>query len=172
MLTQVANRREHGRLTRLEPGMAVPFGGDRLAFVDEELARAFLSGDSLLVSQRTGDLLHVRAETRLVVGTHVDEALAAFRAMALLPAGRRAHFFEAFADRLAEDAIWDVILRANEVDVIKAHGRGRDVARLALNDWTRRDMIAGLRIWAGMTRAPQGSIMAAGMSRRIARRWA
>lgn len=145
-------------MTRLDPGMAVPFGGDRLAFVGEELAAAFLPGDSLLVSQRSGELLHIRAATRAVVSVSIDDAVVAFRTMAGMPAGRRGHFFDAFASRLAEDAIWETILRANKADVLRAHGRGRDVSRLGLNDVSRHDMIAGLRAWATITRRPEHAV--------------
>jgi hypothetical protein len=59
-----------------------------------------------------------------VVSASIDDAVVAFRTMAGMPAGRRGHFFDAFASRLAEDAIWETILRANKADVLRAHGRG------------------------------------------------
>lgn len=138
--------------------MAVPFGGDRLAFVSEELAAAFLPGDSLLVSQRTGELFHIHMETRRVVDGAVGQAQAAFQDMTSLPAARRGHFFDAFATRLADDRVWEVILQANRVDVLRAWERERDVTRLGLNDESRRDIIAGLRTWARITREPEVAI--------------
>jgi glutamate-5-semialdehyde dehydrogenase len=152
LLTSPSDEREAGRLTRLHAGMAVPYGGDRLAYVDADLAAAFAPGDSLIVAQRSGALLHIRAETRQVVAARVAEAQAAFHAMASLPPGRRTHFFDAFADRLVEDAIWAAIERANAADVARARERGRDVTRLALRGATRGEMIAGLRAWAAITR--------------------
>ncbi len=49
------------RLTHLEPGMAILFGGDKVTHVTEQLAADFAQGDHLVVVQSTGDLLHVPA---------------------------------------------------------------------------------------------------------------
>ena len=43
------------------PGQAIPYGGERVAYVSPELAAAFRAGDRLVVAQETGDLLHVPA---------------------------------------------------------------------------------------------------------------
>ena len=48
-----------GQLTNLTPGMAIPFGGDRVTVVSAELAAAFTAGDRLVVVQSTGDLLRI-----------------------------------------------------------------------------------------------------------------
>src|SRR4051812_20384197 len=45
------------RLDHLEPGQAIPFGGDRVARVSDALAAAFQPGDRLIVLQDKGDLL-------------------------------------------------------------------------------------------------------------------
>ena len=66
------------RLERLQAGMPIPFGGDRLTHVAEELAEAFQPGDQLIVVQETGDLLHVPAAEAGVVRLAVDRAAAAF----------------------------------------------------------------------------------------------
>ena len=47
------------QLTALEPGMAIPWGGTNLTRVSDELAAAFESGDSLIVLQHSGELLHI-----------------------------------------------------------------------------------------------------------------
>ncbi len=48
-----------GLLVALEPGQPVVFGGDRIAIVPDDLARAFRPGDRLIIVQSTGALLHV-----------------------------------------------------------------------------------------------------------------
>jgi len=49
------------KLERLTPGMPIPWGGDKLALVSNELAAAFEPGDQLIVVQESGDLLRVPA---------------------------------------------------------------------------------------------------------------
>ena len=49
------------RLDRLEPGMAIVYGGESVARVSPELAEAFVAGDRLVVVQDSGDLLHIPA---------------------------------------------------------------------------------------------------------------
>ncbi len=56
-----------GFLERLEPGMAIPFGGNRVAVVSDALAEAFQPGDRLIVIDRTGDLLRLPAATHATV---------------------------------------------------------------------------------------------------------
>ena len=46
-------------LTRLDPGMPIVYGGNRVAKVSAELAATFSEGDRLVVVQDTGDLLHI-----------------------------------------------------------------------------------------------------------------
>ena len=47
------------KLTSLTPGMPIPWGGDRITYVTDELAAAFTEGDRLVVVQDTGDLPHI-----------------------------------------------------------------------------------------------------------------
>ena len=44
------------KLVSLTAGMRVPYGGNNVAIVSEELASEFESGDRLIVIQTTGDL--------------------------------------------------------------------------------------------------------------------
>ena len=60
------------RLTALEEGQAIVYGGDRVAFVDEALAAAFSEGDRLIVVQSTGDLLHLAAEAWEIASSAVE----------------------------------------------------------------------------------------------------
>lgn len=136
-----------GRLETLVPGMAIPFGGDRLAYVSDDLAARFRPGDRLVVVQETGDLLHVPAAVQAVAAGAVGRAHQAFAAMGQVTDQAVTAFFEAFAARLADEAVWAAIAAANGQDVLAAQARGRSTTRLAVSDAMRADMIAGLRTW-------------------------
>jgi len=134
-------------LERLTAGMPIPFGGNRVAVVSDKLAAAFKAGDRLIVLQDTGDLLHVAAATAQVAEDAVGRAAAAFGKMGAVSDAQVSRFFDAFADGLADDAVWAAIDDANAADVAAAKARGRSTTRLALSPSMRRDMIAGLREW-------------------------
>jgi glutamate-5-semialdehyde dehydrogenase len=138
---------EAGRLTRLEPGMAIVHGGDRVARVSAELAAAFRSGDRLVVVQGTGALLHVPAAEQAVADAAVGRAALAFSRMGGVSDAAISGFFEAFARRLEDDGAWAKIAKANVADVADARARGRSTTRLVASDAMRRDMISGLRAW-------------------------
>ena len=65
-------------LRRLVPGQLVPFGGNRVATVPDELAAAFVDGDRLVVVHDTGDLLHIPRAEHERVHHAVGAAAAAF----------------------------------------------------------------------------------------------
>ena len=134
-------------LEHLTPGMPVPFGGNRVAFVSDELADAFRPGDRLVVMQDTGALLHIPEAVAARVAAVVGRAHDAFQAMGAVSDAQVSRFFEAFAARLEADEAWAAIVRANADDVAKAKAKGRSTTRLAATDAMRRDMIAGLREW-------------------------
>ena len=136
-----------GRLEALAPGQAVPFGGDRVAYVSAELAAAFKPGDRLLVVQDAGDLLHVPAAEHAIAADAVGRAAEAFARMGEVSDAAISDFFEAFAARLADDACWGAIARANAADVAAASARGRSTTRLIASAAMRADMIAGLHAW-------------------------
>lgn len=136
-----------GRLEALAPGQAIPFGGDRVAYVSPELAAAFRPGDRLVVVQDTGDLLHIPAAEAAAAGEAVGRAAAAFARMGEVTDTAITAFFEAFARRLEDAAAWARIAAANAADVEQARGRGRSTTRLIATDAMRADMVAGLRAW-------------------------
>ncbi len=136
-----------GRLTTLPAGMPVPYGGDRVAYVPQALADAFRPGDRLVVVQETGDLLHIPAGVQALAEAAVGRAHSAFQGMAQVSDAAVTAFFAAFADALADDAVWGKIAQANQTDVEGAQGRGRSTTRLAVTPAMRRDMVAGLRAW-------------------------
>ncbi|HEY9235292.1 MAG TPA: glutamate-5-semialdehyde dehydrogenase, partial [Phenylobacterium sp.] len=82
--------------------MAIPFGGDRVAYVSDALAQAFQAGDRLVVVQETGDLLHVPASVQAIADAAVSRAHQAFGELAGVSDDAVTAFFEAFAARLAD----------------------------------------------------------------------
>ena len=140
------------------PGQAVPFGGDRVAYVSPELAAAFRPGDRLVVVQEAGDLLHVPAADHAAAEGAVGRAAAAFARMGEMSDVAITAFFDAFAARLADDAIWARVAAANAVDMESARARGRSTTRLAASDAMRADMIAGLHAWCD-AEAPRGRVL-------------
>ncbi len=136
-----------GRLTALAPGMAIPYGGDRVAYVSDDLARAFADGDRLVVVQDSGALLHVPAAVQAIASQAVDRACLAFQQMGGVSDAAITSFFDIFAARLADDRVWSAIATANAADVRQAQARGRSTTRLAVSPALRADMVAGLRAW-------------------------
>ena len=136
-----------GVLDRLTAGMAIPFGGNRVAAVPDDLAARFRAGDQLIVVDRTGDLLHVPAAVHEIAAAAVARAHAAFQRMGEVSDDAISAFFAAFAGRLSDDAAWARIAEANAADVTAAKAKGRSTTRLAVGEVMRRDMIAGLLAW-------------------------
>ncbi|HEY1562221.1 MAG TPA: aldehyde dehydrogenase family protein [Caulobacteraceae bacterium] len=135
------------RLERLTAGMAIPWGGDQISLVDEALARAFQSGDRLIVDQESGDLLRVPAAAAESARAAVDRAAIAFTRLASTDDKDISRFFAAFAGRLADNAVWAEIAAANAADVAKARAAGRTTTRLEAHAKMRAEMIAGLDGW-------------------------
>ncbi|OYX34517.1 MAG: glutamate-5-semialdehyde dehydrogenase [Caulobacterales bacterium 32-69-10] len=135
------------RLDHLEPGQAIPFGGDRVARVPDALAAAFRAGDRLIVLQDSGALLRVPAEVQALTSDAVGRAQAAFQALSQAADAQVSRFFELFAARLEADEHWAPIAAANAADVEQAKAKGRSTTRLVATPAMRRDMIAGLREW-------------------------
>lgn len=134
-------------LTHLVAGQLIPFGGDRVVEVSDELAAAFQAGDRLVVVHETGDLLHIPAEHHRIAGRAVDAAVAAFGAMASVSDAQISAFFAAFADALADEVAFAPIAAANDSDVAAARARGRSTTRLVLSAPMRAGMVDGLRAW-------------------------
>ncbi|WP_091736655.1 aldehyde dehydrogenase family protein [Phenylobacterium immobile] len=135
------------RLQQLTPGMPIVYGGDRVSLVDDRLAAAFQPGDRLLVDPDSGALLHVLAVEHQIATRAVDRAQAAFARMGGVSDTQITAFFDAFAARLSDDAVWGHIAGANADDVTRAAARGRSTTRLKVSDAMRRDMVDGLTVW-------------------------
>jgi len=134
-------------LSALQPGMPILYAGNKLARVSPELAAAFAPGDSLLVVQRSGELLHVPSAVRELVDGCVARAASAFAELSSLPDAAITRFFSEFAARLADDALWSEVEAVNRADVASAAARGRSTTRLVASGKMRADMIEGLRGW-------------------------
>ena len=135
------------RLTGLEPGMPILIGGDRVVHVSQELAEKFRPGDKLLVVRKTGEILHIPAAVDQLATEAVSRAVDAFHDQQSASDDQFTLFYNSFAGRLADDAIWSEIAGINEQDVERARARGRSTTRLVAGDKMRRDMIAGLHQW-------------------------
>lgn len=137
----------HARLTSLEAGQTIVFGGDRTTQVSAELAEAFVDGDRLVVVQEDGSLLRIPAAEHALVESAVSSALAGFAALANVSDEAITEFFDRFADLLEDDVVFAAIATANAADVEGARARGRSTTRLELGSSMRADMAAGLRVW-------------------------
>jgi glutamate-5-semialdehyde dehydrogenase len=134
-------------LVGLTAGQEIPFGGDRVARVGDDLAAAFRPGDHLVVVQDTGDLLHIPAAEHDLVRNAVGRAVDAFDALQRFDDDAIAAFFDRFAARLDDDTTFRPIAEANAADVRDATARQRSVTRLELSSAMRGAMIDGLRGW-------------------------
>ena len=144
------------QLTHLTEGQTLVYGGDRVTAVPADLARAFTAGDRLVIVEASGDLLHIPKAEHERASKAVGEAVAAFAALAECSDDQITEFFERFAASIDDDAIFDVVLGANDADVDAALAKGRSTTRLKLSPAMRADMAAGLRSWgASSTRRQQ-----------------
>ena len=135
------------RLERLVEGERLLVGGDGAVVVSAELAAAFAPGDRIVVVPDTGNVLHVPAGEAARASAAVSDATTAFAALAACSDDDITRFFDAFARRLADDAVFAPIATANAADVESARDRGRATGRLELSPAMRADMVAGLRVW-------------------------
>ena len=135
------------KLESLTAGMRIPYGGNNVAIVSEELASEFENGDRLIVIQTTGDLLHVPADVWDVSFGTVERAHEAFLKMGSINDDSITKFFKLFADYLSDEERFSAIRDSNNEDVRVAKSKGRSTTRLVLSGKMREDMVAGLRLW-------------------------
>lgn len=145
-------------LTSLTPGMPIVWGGNRVTYVDDALASAFGDGDSLIVLQHNGELVHIPAAAVSTADVAVTAAAAAFDAMGDVSDRSITNFYLEFAERLADNDSFAPIAQANADDIESARSRGRSVTRLILSDRMRAGMIEGLSGWA-TTRSGRGAVI-------------
>lgn len=137
-------------LRSLEPGQTIIYGGNQSTTVSPDLAAVFTEGDRLVVVNDTGDLIHVPAAEWDRASSAVENAHRAFLALGSVSDEAVTSFYEAFADRLADDAVFAPIAAANAADVEAARTKGKSTTRLVLSESMRADMIDGLRLWGSM----------------------
>lgn len=145
-------------LTRLDRGTLIIVGGNRSVRVSEALARAFEPGDSLAVVESTGDILHIPAKEQAQASAAVAKAHHAFQKMGSVTAEQISAFYEGFARRIEDDAIWQQIQHINDEDVAAARQRGRSTTRLEAGPKLRASVIAGLRGWSS-ARSQRGRVL-------------
>lgn len=135
------------KITKLEAGMPILVGGDCIAYISADLAKRYKPGDQLITLRETGDILLIPKDIHEMVTAAVDKALEAFEALRLVSDDQIKQFYIEFANRLADDAVWAKIAKANEVDVARAKEKGRSTTRLVADEKMRKNMIAGLKQW-------------------------
>ncbi|MGA0878517.1 MAG: aldehyde dehydrogenase family protein [Ilumatobacteraceae bacterium] len=138
---------ESQRLVSLEAGQRIPYGGCRWVEVSSDLAAAFGPGDHVVVVQETGDLLHIPQAVVTLTEGAVAAARQGFVDLQNTSPASITGFFESFARRLEDDAVFSLIANANAVDVERAQARGRSTTRLVLDEKMRRSMVEALRMW-------------------------
>ena len=141
------NQQNQGVLDSLVEGQRIPFGGNRWSAVSAQLAQDFHSGDSLVVVQDRGDLLHIPASVAEIANTAVTNAQLAFAQLAAIEGNQISKFFDSFATNLENEEIFHQIKIANDIDVESAIQRGRSTTRLHINEKMRLDMVAALHMW-------------------------
>jgi len=86
-----------GVLDSLVEGQKIPFGGNRWSAVSAKLSQEFRSGDSLVVVQDSGDLLHIPAAVADIANSAIAHARLAFAQLATIDANQISKFFDSFA---------------------------------------------------------------------------
>ena len=150
------NHQNQGVLDSLVEGQRIPFGGNRWSAVSAQLAQEFHAGDSLVVVQDSGDLLHIPASVAGIANTAVTNAQLAFAQLAAIEANQISKFFDSFATNLENEEIFHQIKIANDIDVESATQRGRSITRLQINDKMRLDMVAALHMWRDLPDSTSG----------------
>ncbi|MDG1400181.1 MAG: glutamate-5-semialdehyde dehydrogenase [Candidatus Binatia bacterium] len=146
------------QLEKVTAGERLLVGGDRFATISEELAAAFQPGDSILVVESSGEVLHLPQAERAIADNAVQRARNAFAQMGTITDERITAFFEEFANRLEDPAVWERVLKVNARDLERAQQRGRSTTRLIADDKLRQGMIEGLRGWCHAT-SRRGTIL-------------
>ena len=135
----------HGAAVKLQPHDRVLIGGE-LVEIGSEIANAFLDGDQLIATNSAG-ILHIPKSDSDLVSSCIDGSIDAFSALGDVTDTQIMSFFEGFARRLNDDAIFGQIREANERNVVDAQAKGRSTTRLVLSESMRQDMIDALLIW-------------------------
>jgi glutamate-5-semialdehyde dehydrogenase len=129
-------------LTRVPPGTPVVVGSRVVPMPSLQ------PGDRLLAVGRVETLVVVSAGAQAAAVDAVREAEGAVAKLGACTPAQVSSFFLGFAERLADDAVWEAIRVANAGDVRSAEARNRSTTRLRVSPGMRAGMIDGLRGWA------------------------
>ena len=135
----------HGAAVKLQPHDRVLIGGE-LVEIGSEIANAFLDGDRLIATTSAG-ILHIPKSDSDLVSSCINRSIEAFYALGDVTDSQIKSFYEGFARRLQDEAIFSQIREANERNVADAQAKGRSTTRLVLSESMRQDMINALLIW-------------------------
>lgn len=139
------------QLEKVTAGERLLVGGDRYATISPELAAGFRPGDSILIVESSGEILHLPRAERAITDTAVTRARAAFMQMGTVTDDHISEFFEVFAGQLENPSTWERVLEANRHDLERAQQRGRSTTRLIADEKVRAGMVEGLRGWCNAT---------------------
>lgn len=117
--------------------------GDKVALLPE-----LEPGQKLLPVTELSELLVLSEAAQQAARHAVERANASLEPLRRATDASISRFFESFAARLEDAAVFEQIARVNAADVESAQSRGRATGRLKLTDSMRRAMIEGLRGWA------------------------
>jgi len=109
---------------------------------------ALAPGDRVVPLAEFGELVVISKAAGDAAREAVARAAAALSELSRVSDAAILAFFEGFATRLEDDAVFAKIAEANAADLESARARGRSVGRLELSPRMRKDMIAGLRVWS------------------------
>jgi glutamate-5-semialdehyde dehydrogenase len=137
-------------LTKLQAGMPLLYGGNRLTYVSDVLASAFEPGDHLLLIQATGELLHIPRKVYEQVATAVERSRVAFAGLRSATDEQIDRFYDAFGVNLQDSTVWSHVYQANIEDVERAINHGRSTTRLVADQRMRRRMLEGIAMWRAL----------------------
>ena len=130
---------------KLQPHDRVLIGGE-LVEIGSEIANSFSDGDRLIATSSAG-ILHIPKSDSDLVSSCINGSIDAFSALGDVTDSQIKSFYEGFARRLQDEAIFSQIREANERNVADAQAKGRSTTRLVLSESMRKDMIDALLIW-------------------------
>ena len=130
---------------QLQPTDKIIINGE-LSEIGAAIANQYQKGDAIVATNSSGLLVIPGSEIRLVEDC-VNKAHYAFEQLAHADSAAIRKFFALFASRLEDDQVFELIKRANDLDVESAAQRGRSTTRLQLDQSMRKSMIDALHIW-------------------------
>ena len=116
---------------KLEAGMAILVGGDRVVNVSPELAEKFQHGDRLIVVRKTEEICTSPGAVHTLAARAVDGALDAFQALREATDQQITQFYTIFADNLSDESVWGAVHRRTSTT-----WRGQRLRAALPHDWS------------------------------------